>query len=127
MCGYANVFIFIYSPCSLVGFSQAYSTSQQCFPLTTNKRQSAQTSPETNQRTRRSCAIRRSPNHHSENSRAMQRVITHAFPLLIKLATIWPMSSVKPTFHSQPTTTTDNIVCINYSTLETRPINSSVA
>ena len=41
-----------HSPCSLVGFSQAYSTSQECFPLTTNQHQPAQTSLETNQRTR---------------------------------------------------------------------------
>ena len=36
-------------PCSLVGFSQTYLTSQQCFSLTTNQHQPAQTSSETNQ------------------------------------------------------------------------------
>jgi len=37
---------------SLVGFSQAYSTSQQYFSLTTNQHQPTKTSSKTNQRTR---------------------------------------------------------------------------
>ena len=43
----------ILSACSLVGFSQPKPTSQQCFPLTINQHQPAQTSPEINQRTGR--------------------------------------------------------------------------
>ena len=43
------------SACSLIGFSQPKSASQQCFPLPTNQHQSAQISPETNQRTRPWC------------------------------------------------------------------------
>ena len=39
--------------CSLVGFSQPKPASQQCFSLTINQHQPAQTSPETNQRTGR--------------------------------------------------------------------------
>jgi len=37
--------------CSLVGFSQPKPASQQCFPLTKNQHQPAQTSTSTNQRT----------------------------------------------------------------------------
>ena len=51
------VFVHEVFTCSLIGFSQVYSTSQQCFSLTTNQHQLAQISPETNQRTRRSCGI----------------------------------------------------------------------
>jgi len=43
----------MYLPCSLVGFSQPKTASQQYFSLTTNQHQPAQTSPETNQRTGR--------------------------------------------------------------------------
>ena len=42
---------------SFVGFSQPKPTSKQCFSLTTNQYQLAQTSPETNQRTGRLCQI----------------------------------------------------------------------
>ena len=45
------------SACSLVGFSQPKPVSQQCFSLTINQHQPAQTSPETNQRTGRKCAL----------------------------------------------------------------------
>ena len=41
-----------HTSCSLVGFSQPKPTSQQCFSLTTNQHQLAQTSLETNQRVR---------------------------------------------------------------------------
>jgi len=37
--------------CSLVGFSQPKPASQQCFPLTKNQHELAQTSTSTNQRT----------------------------------------------------------------------------
>ena len=43
--------------CSLVGFSQPKPASQQCFSLTINQHQPAQTSPETNQRTGRTTSV----------------------------------------------------------------------